>query len=53
MKRKTLGIIALLVVHTLFFCVILGILYKTHKMEQHQKRMVARLNQDLQKGQGV
>jgi len=52
MKKKTLGIIALWVVHTLFFCIIIGIFYKTYKMEQHQKQMVAQLNQDIQKGQG-
>lgn len=50
MKRKIIGITALLVMHTLFFCIIIGIFYKTYKMEQHQKRIVAQLNQDLQKG---
>ena len=52
MKRKKFGIAALVGVHILFFCIIIGIFYKTYKMEQHQKRMVAQFNQDVQKGKG-
>lgn len=52
MKKKTLGIAALLVVHTFFFCIIIGIFYKTYKMEQHQRRVIEQFNQDVQKGEG-